>query len=173
MEHVFQHCSFSRAIWFGSDLTLRTNPKLTPSRKSWVADLIMNYRTSKSSQQRIAVILTTLRCIWFHRNQCISVGKIPNPIDTLLTFKTLVNRFMQVQTEEPCQQVLVNPIQNNLWLPIRDWQVITTTEAWTVKTRSWSGLGYIIKNREGQLLFKSCHTSRHKDRIYGENLSNA
>lgn len=44
IDHVLLHCLFSRAIWFGSDLTMRANPEQIPSLKRWLVAWLLEYR---------------------------------------------------------------------------------------------------------------------------------
>lgn len=109
------------------------------------------------------MILTTLWCIWFHRNQVILEGKPPNPMETVLTTNSFMNRYMQPADDIPQIASHSSIISKTHWPPDTNWQILITTAGGGSKHCKLQGIAYIGKNREGQVLFAGCQSTRLQD----------
>ena len=115
--------------------------------------IIARHSDPNHNPNALPTVLTTLWCIWFHRNQVIFEGKLPNPIETVLTAKSSMNRYQQTShnfstTEPQLQQH--NPIS---WHTNTNWQLIITTAGGSKPNSKWQGIAFIGKNRAGDTLF--------------------
>ena len=129
----------------------------------WIHQLAGNQKETNGNPYALELILTTLWCIWTHRNQVLFEGKLPNPIETMLTAKSLFNRYMQPNddNQQPADQLL-STIKNQ-WQPDNNWEILITTEGGGTKKGRWKGIAYFGKNRSGQTLLTGCKSTRLKD----------
>ena len=71
LEHLF-FCLLARVVWFGIDLTLRTNELKITTLKEWIGDWL-----SKSEFHQpeglwfYCQFICTIWCIWMHRSEVI------------------------------------------------------------------------------------------------------
>ena len=92
--HLFLFCSFSRACWFGSDLGLHTSDITNVSIQSWLKDYISSCLNNEDqSLVTLQSMFIVLWLIWNHKNKVLHQGLNPNPLEVILTAKTLSCRY--------------------------------------------------------------------------------
>ena len=92
--HLFLLCSFSKACWFGLDLGLHTSEITNVSVQSWLKDYISSCLNNEDQSLVILQsMLTILWLIWNHKNKVRHQGLNPNPLEVILTAKTLSCRY--------------------------------------------------------------------------------
>ena len=91
-SHLFLGCTFARAVWHG--LAIHTSALPHTSIQSWIRALLFKHkRLDQNSTYCLQAIFTTLWTIWTHRNSVIREGKHPNPIEVVLTSRSLLCRY--------------------------------------------------------------------------------
>ncbi|KAF7824263.1 ribonuclease H [Senna tora] len=81
LDHVFLHCSFARAVWFGSSLSIRTED-FAPS--SIVECLTTWFNQSQNEDHKVLHLkLLLLQSIWHTRNKFYMEGKVAMPLITI------------------------------------------------------------------------------------------
>ena len=91
--------------------------------------------------------MTTLWCIWFHRNQVIFEGKHPNPLETMLMAKSLMYRFMEatiVALEPSRDHQSKHSIQHYFH---KNWDLLVITAGKSSKKSKWQGIALLGKTR--------------------------
>ena len=92
LEHLFLHCPMTRAIWFGTDLTLRVEEIRTTSIKYWIRDWLANHAlTQQDALWFYGQLVCTLWCTWLYRNEVIFNGQSANPTKVLMHQKSLLH----------------------------------------------------------------------------------
>ena len=129
----------------------------------WTHKMLESHGEVQSNFATLSVVITTIWCIWFHRNQVIFEGKQANPTEVLLTARSLKNRYKQIplHTIVPARQ---NPrCTRNYTQILEDWQILILTEGVAAKNRKWHGIAFIGKNRTWHVLFVGCQSLRTRD----------
>uniref|UniRef100_A0A2N9GQ04 Reverse transcriptase zinc-binding domain-containing protein n=1 Tax=Fagus sylvatica TaxID=28930 RepID=A0A2N9GQ04_FAGSY len=153
-DHLFLHCDLARAVWFGADIFIRNLTKAEITVDNWIKDLLQHHNESSNNTSQLQLILTLMWCIWFHRNQIMFEGKQPNPMEIILTAKSLLNRFLQAPSNNAGNTKMgSNTAQATSWQPDNNWQVLITTEGGAAKNGKWQGMAYVGKNKDGQVIF--------------------
>uniref|UniRef100_A0A2N9HE47 Reverse transcriptase domain-containing protein n=1 Tax=Fagus sylvatica TaxID=28930 RepID=A0A2N9HE47_FAGSY len=163
-EHLFLHCDLSRAVWFGADIPILHLTQAAVTVDSWVKDLLKQSNTLETTNPILQKTLTLLWCIWFHRNQILFAGKQPNPMEIILTFNSLLNRFLQNFANNAGTNAEVrNTAQPPTFSTDPSWQAIILTAGGKTHHRTRLGLAYMGKFRDGQVMFVGCKTINVQD----------
>jgi hypothetical protein len=134
-EHLFLHCDLSRAVWFGADIPILHLTQAAVTVDSWVKDLLKQSNTLETTNPILQKTLTLLWCIWFHRNQILFAGKQPNPMEIILTFNSLLNRFLQNFANNAGTNAEVrNTAQPPTFSTDPSWQAIIAPDLYCSKT---------------------------------------
>ena len=163
-EHLFIHCHFARAVWIGNDINTSSLIENHIPIKQWIQELAKRHTEPNQIPYALILVLTTLWCIWFHRNQVIFEGKNENPLETMLTAKSLMHRYIHNQDNSTLEEHNSNPSSiTTTWQPLVNWQVLINTAGGSKRNTKWKGNAYIRKNRKGQTLFVGCQSTRLQD----------
>ena len=152
IKHPFIHqCHFARAVWLGVDITTRPLIENQITIQHWIKNLI----TRNSPPYALKLVLTTLWCIWFHRNQVTFEGRTPNPLETVLTSQSFLNRYNQLlaithQQPPPISSSKAPRPKYSKWHIDTNWQLMILTVGGSKYKRKWQGIAYIGRNREGK-----------------------
>uniref|UniRef100_A0A2N9EZ18 Reverse transcriptase zinc-binding domain-containing protein n=1 Tax=Fagus sylvatica TaxID=28930 RepID=A0A2N9EZ18_FAGSY len=159
-DHLFLHCDLARGVWFGADFFIRNLTEAEITVDNWIKDLLQHHNESSNNTSQLQLILTLMWCIWFHRNQVMFEGKQPNPMEIILTSKSLLNRFLQAPSNNAGNTEMGSITAHaTSWQPDNNWQVLITTEGGAAKNGKWQGMPYVGKNRDGQVIFVGCKTT--------------
>uniref|UniRef100_A0A2N9GPL7 Reverse transcriptase zinc-binding domain-containing protein n=1 Tax=Fagus sylvatica TaxID=28930 RepID=A0A2N9GPL7_FAGSY len=145
-------------IWlevFGLELTffIRNLTEAEITVDNWIKDLLQHHNESSNNTSQRQLILTLMWSIWFHRNQIMFEGKQPNPMEIILTSKSLLNRFLQAPSNNAGNTEMGSiTAQATSWQPDNNWQVLITTEGGAAKNGKWQGMPYVGKKQRW-----SCH----------------
>ena len=120
LDHLFLQCSFARALWLGVDINIVSIIANNIPMEQWIQNLAKKTQEADSNANALELILTTLWCIWTHRNNVIFEGKHPKPID-MLTIKSFFNKIT-LSNEDMSQGVLHNQGElKSQWNSIDNW----------------------------------------------------
>lgn len=98
-NHLFLHCSFSKVVWFGINLSIRTDFLGCSSVGVWVRYWLDLWKMSNDDfADSWIVILTIMDAIWFHINQCLWKGYKPNPINVIQEASHQILRYKHAWT---------------------------------------------------------------------------
>ena len=98
-SHLFLYCDLARAVWHGSELSIKTTELNQVLVKPWLARcILMNRKLDLKNLKILQTMFTTLWTIWNHRNQVVHEGKCPNPIEIILTSQNLLCRYQMALT---------------------------------------------------------------------------
>jgi ribonuclease HI len=161
--HLFMQCHFARAVWLGVDITTRPLIENQITIQHWIQNLI----TGNSPPYALKLVLTTLWCIWFHRNQVTFEGKTPNPLETVLTSQSFLNRYNQQLAITHQQPPLISSSKAprpkySKWHIDTNWQLMILTAGGSKYKRKWQGTAFIGRNREGKNIFVGCRSTTLK-----------
>ena len=163
ISHLFLQCNFARAIWFGMDVNIRHLVYQNCSLQQWISQLCSNTTDQDNIIETLPLVLTTIWCIWFHRNQVIFEGKHPNPTETMLTAKSLLYRYREAN-QDALELLRTHQIRNtSSRCFMTNWQVLVFAEGKSSKSGIWQGIGFLGKHREGDYIFAGCHSTRNRD----------
>ena len=97
-SHLFLHCHFARACWYGSALALHTSSLGLMAVQQWIINSIIRHkRLNESSMKTLQLMFITLWAIfWNHRNRVIHEGATPNPTNVILTTQNLFCRYQEI-----------------------------------------------------------------------------
>ena len=112
LEHLFLKCSFSRAIWFGSELSIRTDRLQVVLLKDWVKEWLLKPELQQQETWWFyGQFICYLWCIWLHRNDIVFKSQKPNPSRVIQHQKALFQWIYQ--TFQKQSQLLVCSSNNN------------------------------------------------------------
>lgn len=103
ISHLFLHCPFARAVWHGSILDIIISNILHCLTKQWIVNcIILNRSMEQNEMCFLQTMFTILWTIWNHRNLVLHQGKVPNPMEVILTSQSLLCRYQEAfqQTNE-------------------------------------------------------------------------
>ncbi|XWS57019.1 hypothetical protein CRYUN_Cryun09bG0135800 [Craigia yunnanensis] len=84
MEHLFFLCPFTRAVWFGTDLTIRTDRLALSSIKEWIQEWLLKLElTQTDALWFYGQFIYTLWYIWNHRNKVVFQNQVPDPLSVI------------------------------------------------------------------------------------------
>ena len=90
IEHLFLLCPMARAIWFGTDLSLKTDGFMVNSLKDWIGDwLFKPYLTQPEALWFYGHFVCTLWCIWLHRSETIFNNQRTDPTKVIFHQKAI------------------------------------------------------------------------------------
>lgn len=96
LNHLFLKCHFSRAVWHGSNLEIRTSESFNLSIKLWVEVCVLQNGPRKHDRMGILQSLfITLWSIWNHRNLVLHQGRVSNPMEVILTSQSLLCNYQE------------------------------------------------------------------------------
>jgi len=86
ITHLFLHCPFARVVWHGFILEIRTSDLNQISAKQWMVDcIIANKFMEQNKVSFLQSLFTIFWSMWNHRNIVLHQGKLPNPMEVILT----------------------------------------------------------------------------------------
>ena len=95
LEHLLLLCPFARAVWFGSELSIRTDSFTINDIKDWIQEWLMKPDlTQPKAAWFYAQFVCTLWCLWIHRNEVIFKNQSPNPTRVILHQRVLLRGIL-------------------------------------------------------------------------------
>ena len=139
----------------GVDITTRPLIENQSTVQHWIQNLIAENSLPTTNPYALQLVLTTLWCIWFHRNQVTFEGRTPNPLETVLTSQSFLNRYNQQlaithQQLPPIFSRKAPTTKHSRWQIDTNWQLMILTVGGSKYKRKWQGIAYIGRNREGK-----------------------
>ena len=84
LEHLFILCPFARAVWFGINLSIRTDAFSQTNIKEWIQGwLNMKELTHLKALWFYEQLVCTLWSIWIEKNRGIFKSHCPSPIGVI------------------------------------------------------------------------------------------
>ena len=104
-SHLFLHCHFARACWYGSALALHTSSLGPITVQQWIINSISRHqRLDESDLESLQRTFITLWAIWNHRNRVIHEGVTPDPMNVILTSQNLFCRYHEIYQKHYCTE---------------------------------------------------------------------
>ncbi|KAL0006647.1 hypothetical protein SO802_008149 [Lithocarpus litseifolius] len=152
INHLLLTFPFTRAVWLGSNLGIRTSDLANVSIRDWITSLITaSYPLEQNRMIFLQACFTILWSLWNHRNMVLHQGKTPNPMEVVLTSLSLLCRYQDAFQNSQSQAC--KPIQQTYQkLPNQRWQIIIKVAAHKNR-RSRSGYAFEAKSMESGVLF--------------------
>lgn len=83
-EHLFLHCDFSRAVWFGACPGILGTLAQVTNIRNWLAYLLeCSLAQSSFLSSSIGLVLIILNTIWQARNKHVFEGVTPDPMRSM------------------------------------------------------------------------------------------
>ena len=158
-DHLFLHCDLAKAIWFGADINIRPITDTGTLVEQWLQALILMPNAASCHTTHLHMTLTLLWCIWFHRNQVNFDGKQPNPMNIILTTKSLMNRLLQSPTNNARTTEMDNSTTRPNWQLQDNWQLLITTEGGAARNSRWQGIAFMGKTRDIHITLVGCKST--------------
>lgn len=149
---LFMHCPFTRSIWHGSNLEIRTSELCHNSVKQWVeACILQNEPRENVRMCFLQFIFTIPWSIWNYRNMVLHQGKLPNIMEVVLKSHFLICRYREAfqdnQEQRPTNQ---------------SWHIMLKMAANKNRKSKRSGYAFETKTLEGDILFTGGASSGKK-----------
>lgn len=94
LNHLFLHCHFSKAFWFGSPISLRVDDLLALGVVDWFASFCRDALTMQDHRlTMVPWILTGFDIIWQARNNCVWKGMRADPSDCVTKQMAMMTRY--------------------------------------------------------------------------------
>ncbi|XWS33082.1 hypothetical protein CRYUN_Cryun22dG0048300 [Craigia yunnanensis] len=91
MEHLFFLCPLARAVWFGTDLSIRTEYFALSCIKDWIYEWLSKPEFSGlNALWFYGQFVSILWSLWKHRNSVIFQNQTPNPCEIIPKKKCLL-----------------------------------------------------------------------------------
>ena len=125
LDHLFMKCPFTRAIWHGSNLAIRSSELQYRSVKQWVKDSILqNDFEENGGTGFIQSFFTIMWSIWNHRNRVLHQGILPIHIEVILTSQSLTCRYQEAFQTQRVQETETTQQQHPPFFPSnQEWQL--------------------------------------------------
>ena len=147
MDHLFIHCSFARACWFGSFLTIRTDAYIHRNLQDWIKYWLSLHKMV--SDHVFYFPFKLLESIWYARNQTCFAGKSFLPSDIIKAAITQTNAEIarvgmknsrelvpkQTMTDDTTQMQRILPISNICQIFSEYWAIHFKFSKMNVSTR--------------------------------------
>ena len=159
-SHLFLHCHFARACWYGSALALHTSSIGPITVQQWIINSISRHqRLDESDLESLQRTFITLWAIWNHRNRVIHEGVTPDPMNVILTTQNLFCRYHEIYQKHYCtehrisrQKIMEQGFQGQ-------WSIILKISGVKHGRKKRAAFAYEARNRQGTVVFYGCSSS--------------
>lgn len=104
-EHIFMHCSFTRAVWFGALPVALPSMAVSHNIQSWLHSFLLLSQSSVSGTSNwFGLALLTLHSIWITRNRCHFDGLKLDPLDLIQIIQAKWHMFADAAHNIPREQ---------------------------------------------------------------------
>ena len=167
LEHIFLLCPMARAVWFGSDISLRIDGLRISSIREWIREQLSKPELHQSKalwfyEQFVCI----LWCIWLYRNEVVFNNQNLKPLKVIIHQKALLQWIAQANHEKSKTMSILRqgnrgqtqaPILPQSQLPLVDRTRGThSTGTWMLfievkklNCRSWYGASSILRSPKG------------------------
>ncbi|XP_043694381.1 uncharacterized protein LOC122645101 [Telopea speciosissima] len=170
IDHIILDCPFSRATWFGSQLSYIPpihNPSLTQVINDWSSIFPV---TSQPSKEVIGLSSFICWNLWKARNNLVFNGQLGSPKEVLFSAEKEFREFSSQHPQKPnteSQQPKVN--RDNLsWTPPEHMYKLNTDASLSDGT---SGIGFVFRNSIGEPLVACSEPIKFNSILQGETLA--
>ena len=167
LDHLFLKCPFARAVWLGSEITIRTDTLPYHTISDWISNWVEGSQKENRIKNCIPTLFVTLWCIWNHRNGIVFEGKLPYAREVMLTSNALTLRYNaaysanltgQDQTSKEDTQHLT-PV----WPDQEAWQLLYLVEISSKVVRGRRVAALIGKSKEGCQIVRNAFLTEFQD----------
>ena len=159
-SHLFLHCHFARACWYGSALALHTSSLGPIAVQQWIINSIIRHKSlDESGMKNLQLIFITLWAIWNHRNRVIHEGVTPDPMYVILTTQNLFCRYQEIYQKHYStdhktsrQKIMDQGFHGQ-------WSIILKISGVKQRRKKRATFAYEARNRQGTVVFYRCSNS--------------
>lgn len=163
IEHALLLCSWTRPVWFGSQVQCTPDPRNVTSIVNWLEDSILRLQNNPDFFQfGLTVVFTTLWQIWKSRNAVVFENKNICPFGTLTQANLLISDYNSVQQERVGEERISQRAGSGAcgWRPPLGETLKINSDASFHKLTSSSVSGIIVRNATGDVV--SGLTKKHR-----------
>ncbi|XP_043693618.1 uncharacterized protein LOC122644075 [Telopea speciosissima] len=174
-DHTILHCPFAKVVWFGSPLLFRVPDKEEFSLQNWIEGWLEWRKVGKKQFRELSGLCSFLAwLLWLARNAYVR-GQRKMSLEEVIQagIKAHCGYLGCLKESVVLQEGLTPPVQQSevVWTtPTQPFHSICTDALWSPDHKR-GGLGVVIKNYRGELIFAKLDPSKFDSMIIGEALA--
>ena len=159
-SHLFLHCHFARACWYGSALALHTSSLGPIAVRQWIINyIIKNKSLDESGLRFLQLIFITFWAIWNHRNRVVHEGVTPDPMNVILTTQNLFCRYQEIYQKHHSTEHRLSKQKTMDQGLCGQWSIILKISGVKQGRKKESCFAYEARNRQDTMVFYECSSS--------------
>ncbi|XP_043717749.1 uncharacterized protein LOC122665663 [Telopea speciosissima] len=173
-DHIILHCPFTKAAWFGSLLAFRVPADDQFSIQDWIEGWHEWGKVGKKRFKELSCYCTFLAwSLWLARNALMMGRAKMKPQEVLQAAATAYHEFLNCLSPPHSQDRRPNPMTSSIaaWQPPQRPFILLTTDASWSSDQKVCGLGIILRDSHGALVFAKTEINSFDSIVLGEALA--